>query len=501
MADIVAAVPRPGGREAFHGRLLDAVFRTLEVRRAFLAVRDPGGGALRTVASRNLDAPDPAEPVRVSGTVLARSLEEGLSQRLDDALADPDLSGSESVRRLGIRSVLCVPVPLRGSPEGVLYADNRARRASFSGEDMEFLETLGRLAGVVLENLEHAERLDRENERLRAALREGAEVIATGRAMEPALRDARRAAATDATVLLLGESGTGKELLATAIHRLSPRRDGPFVAVNCAAIPDALLEAELFGLAPRSGVAGAPAEGRQGRFERADGGTLFLDEIGDMGQATQARILRALETRSVERLGGTAPVRVDIRVVAATNRDLAADVAAGRFRQDLLFRLRVVEITIPPLRDRTEDILPLAESFLRRFGGQRPSFTEEARRALLAHPWPGNVRELRNAVERAVILCEGRRIGPEHFPVAAAAAGTAESPLRPIEEVEKEHIARVLRALDGNVLAAAKMPSGSPATPSTRASTATVWVPCESRIPILNSGVRTQPPDGKDVDA
>ena len=352
VAEIVAAVPHPGSRPAFHDRLLASLFRTLDVRRAFLALRDPGDGALRRVASRTSEDPPEGGEFRVSGTVLARSLDEGLSQRLDDALADPDLSGSESVRRLGIRSVLCVPVPVRGRPEGVLYADNRSRRASFTGEDLEFLEMIGRLTGVVLENLDHIEALDRENERLRAELRDGIEMVAASAAMEPVLRRARLAAPTDATILLTGESGTGKELLASAIHRLSARKAGPLVALNCAAIPETLLEAELFGLAPRSGIAGAPAEGREGKFERAVGGTLFLDEVGDMGPGTQARILRALQERVIERVGGGRPVPVDIRILAATNRDLERDVAEGRFRGDLYYRLQVVEIRIPPLRER-----------------------------------------------------------------------------------------------------------------------------------------------------
>ncbi len=457
VAEIVAAVPHPGSRPAFHDRLLASLFRTLDVRRAFLALRDPGDGALRRVASRTSEDPPEGGEFRVSGTVLARSLDEGLSQRLDDALADPDLSGSESVRRLGIRSVLCVPVPVRGRPEGVLYADNRSRRASFTGEDLEFLEMIGRLTGVVLENLDHIEALDRENERLRAELRDGIEMVAASAAMEPVLRRARLAAPTDATILLTGESGTGKELLASAIHRLSARKAGPLVALNCAAIPETLLEAELFGLAPRSGIAGAPAEGREGKFERAVGGTLFLDEVGDMGPGTQARILRALQERVIERVGGGRPVPVDIRILAATNRDLERDVAEGRFRGDLYYRLQVVEIRIPPLRERGGDLLALAEHFLQRFGGERLRFSPEARAALQAHGWPGNVRELRNAVERACILCEGRVVGPEHLPLGLAPAPGAPPALRSLEEVEKEHIARVLGATDGNVQAAARI--------------------------------------------
>jgi transcriptional regulator with GAF, ATPase, and Fis domain len=460
LRDIVSAMPRPGGRAEFYASLLDALFRTMDVRRGLLALRDPEDGTLRTVASRNLDAADPDEKVEVSRAVLRPSLEKGLAQRLDDAMAEPSLRATESVRRLEIRSVLCVPVPVGGKPSGVLYADNRGRTASFGEEDLQFLEMLGRLAGVALENLEHAERLDRDNESLRSSLREDARLLTASPLMEETLKLVRLVAASDASVLVAGESGVGKELVALEIHRRSARRGGPFVAMNCAAIPESLLEAEMFGLAPRSGVAGAPSEGREGRFERAGGGTLFLDEIADMGASSQARILRVLEERKVDRIGGSEPVPVDLRIVAATNRDLEREVAAGRFRQDLFFRLKVVEIDVPPLRDRREDVLLLAEHFLKRFAGDRLRLSPAACEALLRHAWPGNVRELRNAVERAAILCEGREVGVEHLPPALAVPGGAPvdavQPLT-LEAMEREHVGRMLRLAGGSPVEAARL--------------------------------------------
>ncbi len=213
----------------------------------------------------------------------------------------------------------------------------------------------------------------------------------------------QRAAGSDATVLLEGESGTGKELFARALHALSPRRDAPFVAINCAAIPENLLETELFGH-EKGAFTGAVAR-KPGKFELAHRGTIFLDEIGDLPLPLQAKILRALEEREFERVGGTATVRVDVRVVAATNRNLRAAVAARRFREDLFFRLSVFPITVPPLRERREDILLLARHFVRRFCREmnKPAMTlsEDAERELLAYDWPGNVRELQNAIERA----------------------------------------------------------------------------------------------------
>ncbi len=242
-----------------------------------------------------------------------------------------------------------------------------------------------------------------------------AEVVGESPALRAAVDLARRVAATRSTLLLTGETGTGKEVLAGLIHRLSPRCDRPLVKVNCAALPETLLESELFGH-ERGAFTGADRP-RIGRFEQASGGTLLLDEVGDMSPTTQAKLLRVLQDQEFHRLGGTRILRTDARIVAATNRDLVERVRAGLFREDLLFRLDVIRIELPPLRERGEDVVVLAHRFLRDFGGQAPrplrGFTEGALRRLRAHRWPGNVRELRNAIERAVLMAEGPRIRAE----------------------------------------------------------------------------------------
>jgi DNA-binding NtrC family response regulator len=257
--------------------------------------------------------------------------------------------------------------------------------------------------------------LEREVEALRARVEDSEQVgalLGRSAAMREVFRTVRRVASSAATVLIRGESGTGKELVARAIHELSPRADAPFVALNCAAMPAALIESELFG--HERGAFTDARERRVGRFESASGGTLFLDEIGELEPGVQAKFLRALEERRIERLGGSAPIQVDVRVVAATNRDLERDVAAGRFRADLFYRIHVVPMELPPLRDRREDVRLLAEHFLaqaREAAGRGPRrFSAEALGALERFPWPGNVRELRNTVERAVALCEGDAI-------------------------------------------------------------------------------------------
>ncbi len=282
------------------------------------------------------------------------------------------------------------------------------------------------------------------------------------------------AAPAGAAVLLTGESGTGKELAAAAIHRLSPRRRGPFVAINGAALRGDLLESELFGH-EKGAFTGAVAR-RKGAFELATGGTLFLDEVGELPGPTQATLLRAIEGKGFRRLGGGPELRPDVRVVTATNRDLLALSAEGAFRADLYYRLAVVEIRLPPLRERGDDVTLLAERFLadlrRETGHRLEGFSAEARRALLAHRWPGNVRELRNAVERAAIFCRSPEVEPDDLPPAVAAALDApvgelaprdgdddggEGGMRSLQEVERAHIEAVLRHAGGNKSRAARI--------------------------------------------
>ncbi|HZH47191.1 MAG TPA: sigma-54 dependent transcriptional regulator, partial [Roseococcus sp.] len=295
--------------------------------------------------------------------------------------------------------------------------------------------------------------------------------------MRAVLARAAQIARAEASVLITGESGTGKEVLARHIHGASKRARGPFVALNVAALPESLLESELFGH-EKGAFSGAVAM-RRGKFEQAEGGTILLDEIGEMDARLQAKLLRAIQEREVDRLGGTAPVKIDVRILAATHRDLPAEVRAGRFREDLYFRLNVVQLHLPPLRDRPGDILPLAQHFAQRYAAAnglpaRPLSARAAAR-LLAHTWPGNVRELENALHRAVLLAEGREVGedaieltPSHAPAgpeAAPSAGAAPPPRDPIaslvgrrmEEVEQELILETLGRCLGNRTRAAEI--------------------------------------------
>jgi len=320
-------------------------------------------------------------------------------------------------------SVLAVPVRTRTTAPGLLYAEAAAGGRGFAPYQLDLVTIIAHQAAALIDNARllgelraARDRLSAENAELRTELRgrfrpDG--ILGDSGKLEDVLRTVARVARTDTTVLITGESGTGKELIARTIHGSSPRKDRPFVVINCAAIPDNLIEAELFGI--EKGVA-TGVDRRVGRFEQAEDGTLFLDEIGELPLAVQAKLLRILEERRIERVGGRTSLPMRARIVAATNRHLAAEVAAGRFRDDLFYRLNVVPLRVPPLRERVEDIATLAEAFVARFaraqGRPITGLAPAALEVLRAHAWPGNVRELLNELERAVTVWEPA--GAEH---------------------------------------------------------------------------------------
>jgi DNA-binding NtrC family response regulator len=311
---------------------------------------------------------------------------------------------------------------------------------------------------LLLERLRGKRRILAENRFLRAET-QGGDLVVASRPMQAVVELVQRVARSKATVLVRGESGTGKERVAAMVHRCSDRAQAPYVKLNCAAIPEPLLESELFG--HEAGAFTGAGKRREGRFELADGGTLFLDEVGEMSPAMQSKLLRVLQEGEFERIGGTRSVKVDVRIVAATNRDLEAEVAAGRFRQDLLYRLNVVPVFLPPLRDRREEIVPLARYFLR----AGVHLDDDAAAALSEYGWPGNVRELQNVVQRCCLLCDDgtvtgdlvrRWLQPSAaVPVEATFVIPSVDPLaglvgRPLAEIEREVVQRTLRHCGGN---------------------------------------------------
>lgn len=306
-------------------------------------------------------------------------------------------------------------------------------------------------------------RLAEENVALKQQIASAAPKLVTGssREMQRVMELVESVAPTDATVLVRGESGTGKELIARLIHTQSPRVFGPLVAVNCGALPEGILESELFGH-EKGSFTGAAGQ-RKGKLELADGGTLFLDEIGEIPAKVQVELLRALEDHIITRVGGTQEIKVDFRVICATNRDLVKAVREGTFREDLFYRINVFEIEIPPLRDRPEDILPIAEHFLQKFssamGRRVTGLSPSARMMVLKYEWPGNVRELANAIERALVVCRGGEIEPEHLPILSRSASTdgGDSDDLSMHAVEKRHILKTLKLNEFNVTHTAKV--------------------------------------------
>jgi len=382
--------------------------------------------------------------------------------------------------RTPVLTAVGVPIFGGGRPIGILVlADKEARRGgqvAFDEEDRRFLVSIAGLCGMAIENRRHLERLTRERERLEEENRRlldetgrsaaGKLFVGDSAAARRVLDLVSRVAASRISVLLTGESGTGKELVARMIHARSDRADKPFVAINCAALPESLLESELFGI--ERGVA-TGVEARAGRFEAAQGGTLFLDEIGDMPLTLQSKLLRVLQEREIERVGGRRRIPIDVRVLAATHAHLGERIARGGFREDLYYRLRVVEIALPPLRERREDIPKLVRYFLERValreGRDVPSLDREAYAALLAHDFPGNIRELENLLEGAAALSQGGTIRREDLQwlprsplaVEASAQGGTSEPISDLRSLEEHHIQRVLRLAGGNKSRAARL--------------------------------------------
>jgi len=369
---------------------------------------------------------------------------------------------------LPFSEILAAPCLWREELMGIVaVADKEARQgqARFDDEDVTFLRSLALLAAPAIASgrmLEEVQRqrllLEEENRALRLGVGEEAGLVGQAPAFRRVLELARRVASSDVTVLLRGESGTGKERLARLLHSLSPRRTAPFVPLNCAAVPETLLEAELFGI--ERGVA-TGVSARPGRFELANGGTLFLDEIGDLTPVLQAKLLRVVQDREVERVGGRQRVLVDVRLITATNRDLEAMLAHGEFRQDLYYRLRVVELTLPPLRERHEDIPLLAQHFVRvhgkRLGRKTLSLSRGALEVLLQHEFRGNVRELENVLEASAALATADRVEAADVRLAMGAGAPApDLASGTLEEVLHSHVLRTLERCQGNRSAAAR---------------------------------------------
>jgi transcriptional regulator with GAF, ATPase, and Fis domain len=440
--------------EELQRELLRFVFEVVPAERGAILLIGDGG---EIVSEFGFDrAGEAGRTVEVSRTVVRQVIEERSAVLAAD-LIEGDFDSSQSLKAARLSSLLCVPLVLYGRAAGVIYLTTADIDTHFDEEHLQLVTVISGIAAVALNNARHVEQLESENSLLRAESQIEHGMVGEAAKMRQVYQFIARVAPTDTTVLVLGESGTGKELAARALHVNSPRRERPFVAINCAALTETLLESELFGH-ERGAFTGALAQ-KKGKLEVADGGTLFLDEVGEMSPILQAKLLRVLQEREFERVGGTRTIRVDVRFVAATNRDLEEAVKSGGFRQDLYYRLNVVSFEMPPLRERREDIPLLASYFVAKYGAKFKrkvtGLSAEARDCLTNYEWPGNVRELENAVERAVVLGSTERVLPEDLPESvleaepASTSGASAPPITKYHEALREAKRQlILRALE-----------------------------------------------------
>jgi transcriptional regulator with GAF, ATPase, and Fis domain len=405
--------------DELQGQLLDLIFEVVPAGRGAILLADHEGLQFNSTFARFRRAGQ-SQSVKVSRTVANRVLEQGIAILGSDVTASGDLGKIESLAASQVRSLLCVPLTVFQKVIGCIYLDSDSLIGRLDEEHLHLVTAIAGISAMALENARRLVWLEQENERLMVEISQERSLVGESPKMKEIYQFVKRAAPVESTVLIDGESGTGKELAARALHHNGLRANKPFVAINCGAIPETLLETDLFGH-ERGAFTGASFL-KKGRLETADGGVVFLDEIGELALELQVKLLRVLQEREFERVGGTNSIKVDIRVIAATNCDLEQAVRAGEFRQDLYYRLAVLRVTMPALRERREDIPMLARHFVQKHAKRckvnpRP-ISREAIVCLVNYDWPGNVRELENAIEHALVLGASEMILPEDLPEA-----------------------------------------------------------------------------------
>ena len=447
--------------------LIDELIESLDASRGFLILFEAGEPEVKVARGLNKGDLSP-EISKCSDAILQQVLKSGEPVIVEDALHDANFSSSVSVMNLRIASVLCIPLREQGELTGLIYLGQDKLTHAFTPKKLEIATTFAAQASLLLMIKRQLGDLEADRSRLSEiveARRFGA-MIGSCESMEKVYHRIRKVAPTDISVLITGETGTGKELIAKEIHKTSPRSEGPFIAINCGAIPHELLESELFG--HLKGAFTGATHDREGRFQQADTGTLFLDEIGEMPVHLQVKLLRALQERQVMPVGGTKPKNVDIRVLAATHKNLEKAIETGSFREDLYYRLNVVEIELPPLRERGDDLMLLARFILKRardeYGSSVKDFAPRAVTLMKNYTWPGNVRELENRVRKAAVLCDGQVIAPEDLGLSAESL----KPLLPLaaakEEFQRDYVNQVLDRFAGNRTKAAEALGVDPRT-------------------------------------
>jgi transcriptional regulator with GAF, ATPase, and Fis domain len=459
---ISAALSSVRGLEPLQRSLLEWIFELIPVKRgAIILVRN---GADEFASIFGWDRMSGSNrPVQVSRAAIDRALRERVAVLSNDVQQRDNSRAATDEASSSIRSLLAVPLLLQERLIGAIYLDTDDPKVRLTQEHLQLVTAIAGMAAMALENARRLEWLEAETRRLQAEIEIEHSMVGESRRMREVYQFISKVAPADSTVLICGESGTGKELVARAVHRNSPRAAKPFVPINCATLAESLLESELFGH-EKGSFTGAIAQ-KRGKLEVADGGTVFLDEVGELAPTLQAKLLRVLQEREFERVGGTRPIRIDLRVIAATNRDLIQAIKKGLFRQDLYFRLNVVSLTVPPLRNRREDIPSLASYFAAKYSAKSRrgvvGLSPEARTYLMDYDWPGNVRELENAIERAVIMGSTDIILPEDLPEAildsqVSSSAACTSYHEAIKQAKRQVILKALEEKQGIYTEAAK---------------------------------------------
>jgi transcriptional regulator with GAF, ATPase, and Fis domain len=433
--------------------LMDAVVEITNADKGFLVLLE--GDTIDVKVARNVNKENIADAVsQLSDSIIAKVVRSRKPVIVSDAMRDDEFAAAKSVMQLKVSSVICVPLLDRGRLLGLIYVGNDSIRDLFQQDTLRVLTVFAAQASLIVANALLLDELRVDNKRLHDRLEQYrfGEIVGTSAPMQQVFRKVEKISATDISVLITGETGTGKELIAREIHNRSPRHGKPFVTINCGAIPENLLESELFGHV-KGAFTGAVAN-KQGKFQAADGGTLFLDEIGEMPIELQVKLLRALQEKVVYRVGDTRPETVDIRILAATNRELEKEIAAGRFREDLYYRLNVVNVELPPLRSRGDDVLVIARYLLSRYAREYDSkvkgFSPNATVAIRKHNWPGNIRELENRIKKAIVLCESTVIGPDDLGLTGDVLPQILTLAEAKEKFQREYINEVLALNNGN---------------------------------------------------
>jgi transcriptional regulator with GAF, ATPase, and Fis domain len=437
-------------------RLLDAVLELTGAARGLVLMVDASSdesGSFEVRTSRNVSAHDfrTSDGSGVSDSIVKQVVATKRPVIVSDALTDTTFGSSESVIALKLSSVMCAPLLNRGEVIGVLYVANDEIKSLFERRQLDLLTVFAGQASLLLTNAMLVTALRADKLKLESELgdKRFGEIIGSCASMLEVFRKLQKVAATDISVLISGETGTGKELIARELHRRSDRVEGNFVTVNCGAIPENLMESEMFGHV-KGAFTGAVAS-RGGKFQHADGGTLFLDEVGELTPQLQVKLLRALQEKMVTRVGDNRPEKVDIRVVAATNRNLEEMISEGTFREDLYYRLNVVNLWLPPLRDRGDDVFIIAKALLSKYADELNSsvqgFSPATFAAIRKYPWPGNIRQLENRIKKALVLCDRTLLSPEDLDLGEDAA----EPILPLERAKEEFQQKyVLAALERN---------------------------------------------------